>query len=163
MKPVGIPDMELLQIDAVHLQVPQAVLRTANYVFVREDLFYTDARLGRPLLVQRRDLGGDVDSLFRLARNAAHQLFAVAVAIGQRRVDEVDSQIDSAVQGAEGFIVVSTLPQRSSDAPSAIAYVTDGKASLSKRAIFHPAPMIVKEASIKCGADAFVCYQGAQW
>ena len=102
--------MELLEIDGVHFQMLKTGFSGPQNIFIREHFFDTDARFRRPLLVQRRDLGGDVDSFFRFARHAADQLLAVAIAICQRGVDEVDSEIDSAVQGADRLIVGPTLP-----------------------------------------------------
>jgi hypothetical protein len=55
----------------------------------------------------------------------AHQTFAVAVAVGQRGVDEIQTQFDGAAQRSEGFLIHGATPLLLANAPSSEADLTD--------------------------------------
>ena len=138
--------MELLQIDGSPLADAEGWFRCSADVFVRENFFDTDAGLEPAIAGSKAEPWWRYKFFSSISRTTRPTSFlAVAVAIGQRGVDEVDPQIDSAVQGAHGLIVVAPLPLGSANAPSAKSNVTDGKAGFAKCSVFHPEPMIVKE------------------
>jgi hypothetical protein len=138
--PFRVPDMQLLQIDGLHLQVAQALFGASNDVVVGKDLPDRDARARGPELVLRRRLGRDENLAGRFAHHPAHQFLAVAVAIGQRRVDEVQAQFDSPPQRGHGLVVVASQPLFAADAPGAVADFTNLKSCPSEFAISHSPP-----------------------
>ena len=102
--PLGVPDVELQQVDGVELEVVEALLGARHDVVVREDFGDRRAALRRPDAVLRRDFRRDVD-LFarRVAHDLADEALAVAVAIGERGVDQVEAELDGAAQGADAI------------------------------------------------------------
>jgi hypothetical protein len=67
---------------------------------------------GRPLLVARRHLGGDVDGLAAPGDHAADDLLAVAGAVGQRGVDERQPRSIARSSARTGLVVVGADPLR---------------------------------------------------
>ena len=132
-EPFGVPDVQLLQVDGVQLQVAQALFGAADDVVVREHAFNADARLRWPHQILGRHFRGDVDALLGLVNDLANQLLAVPVAISQRRVDEVDPQLDGPVQCAYRLVVGATPPLGAANAPGSVAYLAHLKACPSQR------------------------------
>src|SRR6185503_15056243 len=107
------------------------------HVVAGEDLFDRDARLRGPLPVAGRDLRGDVDALRALAHNPTDHALAAPVAVGERGVDEVDAEVDGAVERLDRLVVVGASPLRAADAPGAVADLRDLESGCSKRAMLH--------------------------
>ena len=80
----------------VEFEIAQALLGGRHDVVVREDFRDRRAGLRRPDAVLGRHFGGDVDLAARFADDLADELFAMAIAVGERGVDQVDAQFDGA-------------------------------------------------------------------
>src|SRR5207245_1405373 len=132
-----LPDVELQQVDVITLQVLQALLAGAHDVPRRERLRDRHPTTGGPDEVLGRDLGRDVDRLPPLAQQAADQLLAAAMAVAERGVDEVDAEVDGAVQRPQALVVLRADPQRPADAPGAVADLGDLQARATQRARAH--------------------------
>ena len=140
--PLRIPDMQLLQIDLLQLQVPQARVGALHHVVVRKDLADPDSRTRRPDLILRRHFGRHVHAMWRILHHAAHQLLAVAISVSERGVDEIQSQLKGAPQRGDRFVVGSSQPHRPADAPGPVPDLTDLDACLPKLAITHSTSVI---------------------
>ena len=121
IEPIGIPDVQLLEVDGFEAEVAEAGFGGADDVVVGEDVGDADARLGGPEHVFGRDFGGDVNFAGCVADDLADEAFAMAVAIGERGVDEIQAEFEGAADGAEGFLVGAALPLIAADAPGTIA------------------------------------------
>ena len=121
VEPFGIPDVQLLEVDGFEAEIAEAGFGAADDVVVGENFSDADARLGGPEHVLRRDFGGDVDFAGGVADDLTDQAFAMAVAIGERGVDEIQAEFEGAADGAEGFVVGAALPLIAADAPGTIA------------------------------------------
>ena len=89
--PIRIPDMQLLQVDRLQLQISQARFRAADDVLVRKYLFDADARTGGPQLILRRNFRGHVKFVIGLTDDLPYQLFAMAFPIRERCIDEIQT------------------------------------------------------------------------
>src|ERR1019366_2601697 len=103
-----------------------------------------DRRAGfrRPDAILRRHLGGDVDPAASRADRIAHQLLAVAIAVGQRGIDQVDAKFPGAARGERRFVVGAAEPLRAADAPSAVSDIADLEVGPAKFAILHSLSLI---------------------
>jgi hypothetical protein len=119
--PPVVPHVQLEEVDRVRPEVAQGPLRAAADVVAGKGVLDGCARLGRPDEVLRRHLRGHVDRLRAVADDLADELLAVALAVGQRRVDEVQPELDRAPQGAQGLVVLRADPLRLADPPGAVA------------------------------------------
>ena len=135
--PLVGPDVELLDVDRLETEVPQAALGTGDDPVGREDLLWAQAAPGRPFHVLRRDLAGDVDRLCRLAHGGADELLAVAVAVRVGGVEEVDAVLDRTPESPHGFVVVGSDPPRPADSPGPEAELGDLEARLAQRPVAH--------------------------
>ena len=111
--------MKLLQVDLFYPQIAKALLGAFDDVAIRENIFDLHLRRGRPNPILRRNLGGDEDSPKAFAYRLAHQLFTVPIAVGERRVDEIDAQLESFSQSLNRFVVFAALPLLTADTPGA--------------------------------------------
>ncbi len=134
VEPIGIPDMQLLEVDGFEAQVAEAGFGAADDIVVGENFGDADARLGGPEHVPRRDLGGDVDFAGGVADDLSDQAFAMSVAIGESGVYEIQAEFEGAADGAEGLFVGAALPLIAADAPGAIADFTHLPIGPSERA-----------------------------
>ncbi len=99
--PCVAPDVQLLEVEGVHADVLEALLRVLADVVGWIDVVQRVLRLGRPLPVLRRDLRGHVQPLARVpAQGLAKQPFAVPVAVRPGGVEEVAPELDGAVERA---------------------------------------------------------------
>src|SRR5262245_43720908 len=147
VRPVVVPDVQLLEVDRLDAQVAEALLRAFDDVVVGENL--TEWNIARgPFAVLRRNFRGDVDPLLARARDLADQSLAMPVAVGQRGVNEVQSLINRQVQRAARFGVIAAGPLNASDAPCAIADLRDLDPGSSQSAVFHRRSF----NDINCGA-----------
>jgi hypothetical protein len=89
------------------------------------------------LHVLRRDLGGDVDRLGRLAHGDADQVLAVAVTVRVGGVEEVDAVLDREPESPQGFVVVGSDPPRPADPPGSEAELGDLETRLAQRPVAH--------------------------
>src|SRR6185503_2597079 len=64
-------------------------------------------------------------------------LLAVAVAVGERGVDEVEAEVDRPVERAPGFVVARADPLLGADAPGAVAHLRDPESGASQRSVVH--------------------------
>src|SRR5581483_12376794 len=92
---------------------------------------------------------GDVDLLPRLADDLADEALAVAVAIGQGGVDEVEPELDGALEGADGLVVGPAEPLLAADSPCAVADLGNLPAGAAELAVVHDWPL--KEGSKESG------------
>ena len=82
-----------------------------------EDLPDRTSRPSGPGQVLGRHLGGHVDRLGALAHHLADHALAAAVAVGERGVDEVEPEVDRAVERLDRLVVVRRLPTGSRRSP----------------------------------------------
>jgi hypothetical protein len=136
-EPVVVPDVELLDVDRLEAEVAQARLGPGADVVARERRVGVRAGRGGPAPVLRRDLRRHVDGLGPVPDRAAHELLRVAVAVGERRVDEGQSEVDRAVQRAQRRVVVGADPHALADAPGAVADLGHLDAGVAKLAVVH--------------------------
>src|SRR5690606_7599288 len=66
----------------------------------------------------------------------ADQLLAVAAAVAQRRVEEIDAQVQRSLEGGDGFVVILAAPP-AADSPPAETDLADLESRPSQRAILH--------------------------
>ncbi len=59
LQPLRVPYMELLQVNALHAKVAEALFRAGHRVFVREYIVDHMSGTGGPHLILGRNLGGD--------------------------------------------------------------------------------------------------------
>jgi hypothetical protein len=129
--------VKLHQIERVELQILQTLIDTAHDVVVGKHFAERDAWLRRPEHVLGRDFAGDIDALGSLADDFADKFFTVAVAISQRRINEVQAEIDGPMERFSGFVIVGADPLGAADAPSAIADLADFKICSAQFAVSH--------------------------
>ena len=67
----------------------------------------------------------------------AYKLFAVAIAIRKRGIDEVQAEFECAAQSPQRFIIRAAFPLFSADAPGAIANFADLEASPAEFPVSH--------------------------
>ena len=104
-----------------------------------------------PDAILGRHLGGDVDLLRGFAHDLPDQLLAVAVAIGERGIDQVDAQFDGAAQRGQRFVVRAAEPLLAADAPGAVADVADFEAGPAEFAILHDYQLNLDTAMVTPG------------
>ena len=141
LQPGVVPDVELLHVDDVEPEVAQAGLRAGADVLAGERLARVGGGVARPLHRLGRELGGDVDLLRPRAHDLADEPLGVPVAVAERRVDEVQPEVDGPVQRAQRFVVVGADPHRLADAPRAVADLGDLEAGPAQSSIVHAAPL----------------------
>ena len=124
------PDVELLKIEEVAVEVLQALLGAGDDPVPGKDLADRRVVPGGPLAVLRRDLGRDRDGAANahFADRFGDQALAVAVAVRERRVEERDPELECFLQGRLRLGVVRFSPQTPADAPRAEPDLRDRKA-----------------------------------
>ena len=146
--PRVFPYVELLHVETVHAQVPQALFGHAANVIGRKNVLKRNASPRGPLAIFRRDLGGDVEPLVGMPmQKASPQPFAVSVAVGQSRIEEVAAQLDGQFErGATGH-----RPSRpSTDTPHAAADLANRPAHSSQSAIVHDLHLRSRKHRVLC-------------
>ena len=90
---VAVPAMDLVEVDVVHAQPPQAGVNA------RHDRLTRQAARVQPLAQREENLGGDDHfvAVGEVADGAAQDFLAVAVGIGVGGVEEVDAQLQRAL------------------------------------------------------------------
>jgi hypothetical protein len=134
--PRVVPDVQLLEVQALHAEVLQALFRHLDDVAVGEDL--TDRRVGGagPLTILRRHLGGDVQPAPGVgAQRLRQQLLAVAFAIRISGVEEVHAAGNRLVQRRQRLRIVAARP--AAHAPHAVADLRDLPAKPSEPSRAH--------------------------
>src|SRR5579884_484674 len=129
--------MQLLHVDGVQLEIPQAGVGALHDVVIREHLVDAHPALRRPALVFRRNFGGDINPLAGFAYDPAHQLLAVPLAIRQSSIDEIQPKLDGAADGPQRLVIRAALPLATANTPGAITDLTDFEACPAQRAVFH--------------------------
>ena len=66
-----------------------------------------------------------------------HKPLAVAIAVGERGIDEVQAEFACSPQGDKGFIVGAAFPLFAANTPGAVADLANLKTSPAKSAVFH--------------------------
>src|SRR4029079_18694455 len=134
--PAVAPRVELLDVDGVHAEVLEAVLRVLADVMRREHLVEAAAIELDPLQILRRDLRGDVETPPSMrSEQLREQLLALPGAVGPGRVEERAAVRDRFVQRPPRLLIVGSAP--SAEAPHAIAYLGDRPASFRVRPVLH--------------------------
>lgn len=126
--------MQLLEVDGFEAEVAQAGFGAADDVVVGENFGDGDAGAGGPQHVFGRDFGGDVDFAGRVADDLADEAFAMAVAVGERGVNEIQAEFEGAADGSKGLFVGAALPLIAADAPGTVADFTHLPIGSSERA-----------------------------
>ncbi len=130
--------MELLKIDLLDSEIPQALLRCIRRCNRTETL--RDRRIAaRPA---RCDSSAEFWSRRKylwkaVADRLPNQLLAVPVAISERRVDEIHAQFERPLQRSHRFVVSAALPLIAADAPSAISDLADFRFRRAQFSIMH--------------------------
>ena len=137
LEPVVVPDVELLHVDRVEAEVLEAALRARADVRGGERLVGVRVRSGGPGAVLRRDLRRNVDGLAALADGLPDQPLGVAVAVAEGGVDEVQPEIDRAVQRSQRLVVLRPDPRALADAPGAVADLGDLESCVAELAKVH--------------------------
>ena len=135
-QPGVVPDVELLYVQGVHAQVVQAGLGALDQVLAGKHVLHLAATPGGPDAVFGRNLARH-DGTGVAPCHLAHQLFAVALGVGQRGVDEVAAQLQVAFQGAGALRIFGPDPLRAADAPGPVADLGHHQARLAQRALEH--------------------------
>ena len=125
----GIPGMDLIQVDIVRLQAPQAGL----------DLL-EDRRAGEPLSVRplshpAPDLGRQDHSVAPAVQGLADDLLAAAAAVDVRGVQKVDPRVERAVDHTQGEGLVGLI----AEGHAAQAQLRDFDAGAAHAAVVHTA------------------------
>src|SRR5437773_1664073 len=131
------PNVELEQVDAVEAEVLEALLGGALDVGGGKDLADGNPAGRRPRLVLRRDLGGDVQRHTHLPHELPDEPLAVAGAVGERRVDEVDSLLHRPAQREQALGVLRADPQSLADAPGPESDLRDHQPRTPQTPIIH--------------------------
>src|SRR5215204_5074618 len=137
--PVVLPDVELLHVDGLQSEVGEALLRAIPDVICGEHLLGGNAVGSGPDPVLQRDLGGDVDGLVPLPQYLPHEPLAVPLPVCQGRVYEVESKVDSPVQGPERLFVLRAEPGVAGNTPGAVADFGYFQARSAERSVVHAA------------------------
>jgi hypothetical protein len=137
MNPLGIPDVQLLDVNVVKTEVPQALLGALQDVAVRKHLPDTDAGPGRPTAVLGGHLGGHIDGLRRLAHHLAHQSLTVTVAVNQSRVYEIQTQFQRPAQRRQRLAVIAPEPLSTADSPGTVTNLADLQPCSSQSSVAH--------------------------
>jgi hypothetical protein len=136
-EPLVAPHVELLQVERLQPQIVEGALGEAAQVLAREHVLHAAALGRRPGEVLGRDLAGHVHLLGAVAHDLADQPLAVAVAVCGSRVDEVEPQIDRAVESPDRLVVLGALPLNAADAPGSVADLGHLEARLAESAPLH--------------------------
>jgi hypothetical protein len=91
LDPIGIPHVKLKQVNPIRPQISQALVGTLLHVAEGEDISQRNAWTGRPKHVLGRNFRGYINGILPRFEDSPNQLFAVACAVDQSRIDEVDS------------------------------------------------------------------------
>jgi len=81
-----------------------------------------------------------MDSVPPFPNRFPDQLFAMAIAISQRGIDQIDAQIHCTAQSANRFVIGAAHPLFPANSPSAMSYLADLYAGPSENSVFHPEP-----------------------
>src|SRR4029079_15109977 len=134
--PAVAPRVELLDVDGVHAEVLEAVLRVLADVIRREHLVEAAAIELDPLQILRRDLRGDVETrASMLSEQLREQLLAVPSAVGPGRVEERAAVRDRFVQRPPRLLIA--VPAPPAEPPHAVADFGDRPASFRVRPVLH--------------------------
>ena len=123
--------MDLHQVERRHLEVRQAALHVLRQVFAV--VAFLDVRIRAA-----PDLGGYPKRIATLAPQASQESFAVPVAIDVRRVEEVDAQIQRAMQAAHGLGIIHLTPG-ATDGPGAETDAGNFEAGSTECFVLHGA------------------------
>ena len=85
---------------------------------------------------------GDINLVAGLAHYLADKLLAVAIAIRQRRIDEVQPSSMASRRACERLAVIASLPQFSADAPCPVTDLAHLKSGSAQFAIAHDTTII---------------------
>src|SRR6185312_6876062 len=104
--PVRGPGMELVEVEAIGLQVAQADLAALDNV-PRWVLILNIGDAGRsvPVQVYRRHFGGDRHALAAPLEDAGDHALALPVAVVLRRVDQATAEVERAVQRRDRLVL----------------------------------------------------------
>ena len=93
---------------------------------------------------QARFFGGilldDHDPLVALAHDLADELLRVPAPVRERGVDEVQAEVDRAVQRLHGLVVLRAQPHVAADAPGAVADLGHAQARPAQPSLMHQMP-----------------------
>src|SRR5512146_296464 len=130
--------MKLEQIDPLQTEILQALLRRLPDVFRRKHVVDRKIATRRPNTVLRRHLGRGVQLRAGVAADElTEKPFALALAVCERRVEEIAAGTDGKLQRLERLVVVGTGP--ATHTPHADAELSDGPAGSTERAATDPA------------------------
>src|SRR5580700_3827511 len=135
-RPIVVPGVELVDVDAFTAEVLQSQVQAREHILLGEGLLERISGFDVPHEVFGRHLAGD-NHLRGFSEGAGDELLAVAVAISQRGVEEVDTRITRSGKRAQGFFVVGANPHGFANAPGAVADVADLDSRLTEAAVLH--------------------------
>jgi hypothetical protein len=121
--------VQLNQVERRNLEVPEAALDVLGQIVAVVALFDVRTRAAP-------DLGGYPERITALAAQASQESFAVAVAIDVRRVEEVDAEIQRAMQAAHCFGIIHLTPG-AADGPGTETDAGDLEAGSTECFVLH--------------------------
>ena len=136
-QPFRVPDVELLEVDAIQAEVAEAGFGGLDDVLVGEDFVDGCSQAGGPNAVHRWNFGGHVEGPGGFADHLANELLALAVTVSECRVDQVDAVGDGKTEGGQRGIVVGTNPLFATDPPSTVAKDGNIEAGTAQFARLH--------------------------
>src|SRR5581483_6885468 len=136
VRPLVLPDMELDQIQGVQSQVLQTGFDTRTNVLGRKYVSEREAAPAGPSAVLGRNFAGDEETLTgMLADQLTEYLLAASLALGQRGIEEIATQINGQPESRPSLLVVTAGP--ASQAPHAVTNFADLPAQPPKRTVLH--------------------------
>src|SRR5713226_119205 len=111
----GVGPVHLIDIDVVRLETTERILKLLENPLARG--VAVDFAVG-PV---EANFGGEHDLLAVtvLTQGFAHDLFGAPIAVNRRSVDQVDAVVERGMNGADGFLLVSSAPHPAADSPRA--------------------------------------------
>src|SRR5207247_11193111 len=114
-------------VDGIQPKVGMVSFGRSDDVVLRKYFGDVRARPSRPDAVLWRHFGGNVNLAAGLANHLSNELFAMPIAISQRGIDEVQTQLDGSPERGDRILVASAQPLFAADTPGAIADTADGE------------------------------------
>src|SRR5712692_8905244 len=169
VEPAVFPSVKLNEIEFFDAEIGEAFIDVRFDVVRRIAIIEREIAAAGPLAILGRNFRGDVkffggpaDSgiIFVGAKNFSEDLFAAAVAVSPRGVEEIATEIDGALQGVERFGVVGAGP--AGESPHAVTNFTDVPSGAAKAAVLHEIELLLNwesiiaanSLSVRCGDEA---------
>ena len=139
--------MKLDEVEFFNAEIGETFVDVLFDVVRRKAIIESEIAAAGPLAILGRNFRGDVQFFDGVvAQNFSEDLFAAAVAVGPRGVEEIAAEIDGALESVERFGVVGAGP--AGESPHAVTNFTDVPSGAAELAIAHEQELLWKWESI---------------